>query len=257
MGENKDEPVEHIWISGRLNMTKDPNSDLVTYAWQNPITGKRIPDSKSEGEALFASFHADHRTLDPGTPCRHHKIATRPERMVTSDTSPYQDITLQPEVAVEHIWISGRLNMTKDPNSDLVTYAWQNPITGKRIPDSKSEGEALFASFHADHRTLDPGTPCRHHKIATRPERMVTSDTSPYQDITLQPEVGSSTYMLPWLDEEFSMDNPCLNLDRQDHLNGLVYGMSCDTPQYSICMIEKNPPKTGSKENMIEGNYST
>ncbi|XP_013175936.1 PREDICTED: uncharacterized protein LOC106124037 isoform X1 [Papilio xuthus] len=56
MGENKDEPVEHIWISGRLNMTKDPNSDLVTYAWQNPITGKRIPDSKSEGEAMFASF---------------------------------------------------------------------------------------------------------------------------------------------------------------------------------------------------------
>jgi hypothetical protein len=46
--------------------------------------------------------------------------------------------------------------------------------------------------------------------------------------------------MPPWLDEEFSMDNSCLNLDRQDHLHGLVYGLPCDTPQYSICMIGKN-----------------
>lgn len=43
--------------------------------------------------------------------------------------------------------------------------------------------------------------------------------------------------MPPWLDEEFNMDNSCLNLDRQDHLIGLVYGLPCDTAQYSVCMI--------------------
>ncbi|CAH2056492.1 unnamed protein product, partial [Iphiclides podalirius] len=104
---------------------------------------------------------------------------------------------------VEHIWVSGRLNMTKDPNTELVTYLWLNPVNGKRLPDPKTDGEHLYG-----------------------------------------------IYMPPWLDEEFSMDNPCLNLDRQDHLNGLVYGMSCDTPQYSICIIEK----TGHKpmENAIE-----
>ncbi|KAF9809299.1 hypothetical protein SFRURICE_015762, partial [Spodoptera frugiperda] len=47
------------------------------------------------------------------------------------------------------------------------------------------------------------------------------------------------TYMPPWLDEEYTMDNSCLNLDRQDHLVGLVYGLPCDTAQYSICMIGK------------------
>ncbi|XP_068622282.1 uncharacterized protein [Battus philenor] len=106
---------------------------------------------------------------------------------------------------VEHIWISGRLNMTKDVNSDQVVYAWQNPINGKRIPDTKSDNESLYGTF-----------------------------------------------VPPWLDEEFSMDNPCLNLDRQDHLNGLVYGMSCDTPQYSICMIEKSTSKAVVKEATVD-----
>ncbi|KOB68224.1 putative odorant receptor 22c [Operophtera brumata] len=41
----------------------------------------------------------------------------------------------------------------------------------------------------------------------------------------------------PWLAEEFTMDSPCMNLDRLDHLNGLVYGMPCDTAQYSVCVI--------------------
>ncbi|XP_073964915.1 uncharacterized protein [Choristoneura fumiferana] len=47
-------------------------------------------------------------------------------------------------------------------------------------------------------------------------------------------------YMPPWLEDEFTTDNSCLNLDRQNHLNGLVYGLPCDMPQYSVCMIEKN-----------------
>ncbi|XP_059058831.1 uncharacterized protein LOC131852206 [Achroia grisella] len=96
------------------------------------------------------------------------------------------------EQPIDHIWISGRLNMTKDA-SDGVKYLWHNPTNGKRIYD-KSQSR----------------------------------DTS------------NELYVPPWLDEEFSMDNSCLNLDRQDHLKGLLYGLPCDTPQYSICMIEKS-----------------
>ncbi|KAL0809823.1 hypothetical protein ABMA28_011315 [Loxostege sticticalis] len=95
------------------------------------------------------------------------------------------------EEPIHHIWIAGRLNMTKDA-SDTVSYSWYNPTNGKKIYDPIHFTDPAFA-----------------------------------------------LYMPPWLDEEFSMDNPCLNLDRQDHLNGLVYGLPCDTPQYSICMIEK------------------
>ncbi|XP_047524447.1 uncharacterized protein LOC125062510 [Pieris napi] len=95
------------------------------------------------------------------------------------------------EEPVEHVWISGHLNMTREND---VIYSWWNPNTGKRIPDPKN---------------------------------------------------GDTGYMPPWLDEEFSMDSPCLNLDRQDHLNGVIYGLPCDTPQYSICMIEKTT-KTAS-----------
>ncbi|XP_052757065.1 macrophage mannose receptor 1-like isoform X2 [Galleria mellonella] len=86
---------------------------------------------------------------------------------------------------IGHIWISGRLNMTKDATENI-NYVWYNPANGKRIYDS------------------------------------------------LQNEISYGLYVPPWLDEEFSMDNSCLNLDRQDHLNGLVYGLPCDTPQYSI-----------------------
>ncbi|KAM3955617.1 macrophage mannose receptor 1 [Aphomia sociella] len=94
------------------------------------------------------------------------------------------------EQPISHIWISGRLNISKDATDD-VNYMWYNPTNGKRIYDSVNDEQyGLFVP--------------------------------------------------PWLDREFSMDNPCLNLDRQDHLNGLVYGLPCDTPQYSICMIEKS-----------------
>ncbi|XP_039747998.1 macrophage mannose receptor 1-like [Pararge aegeria] len=110
---------------------------------------------------------------------------------------------------IEHIWISGRLNMTKDIPTDKITYFWHNPANGKRIPDPKS-----------------------------------FSDTS----------IG--LYMPPWLDEEFSMDSSCLNLDRQDHLNGLIYGLPCDTPQYSVCMIEKSTTKL-AVENNTEGYESS
>ncbi|PZC84847.1 uncharacterized protein LOC110369609 [Helicoverpa armigera] len=95
------------------------------------------------------------------------------------------------EEPIEHIWVSGRLNLTKDLTTDAVHYSWYNPNGGKRIPDPRS-GDAK-----------------------------------------------TGLYMPPWLDEEFSMDNSCLNLDRQDHLVGLVYGLACDTAQYSICMIDK------------------
>ncbi|XP_072937739.1 uncharacterized protein [Epargyreus clarus] len=106
---------------------------------------------------------------------------------------------------VEHVWISGRLNMSKDQNTDLLSYSWYNPGNGRRIPDHKSFGDSV---------------------------------------------VG--LYMPPWLDEEFSTDSPCLNLDRQDHLNGLVYGLPCDTPQYSICMIEKSSSKSNQAETLSE-----
>ncbi|XP_026736681.1 macrophage mannose receptor 1-like [Trichoplusia ni] len=102
------------------------------------------------------------------------------------------------EEPIEHIWISGRLNMTKDVATDTVSYAWYNPLNTKRIPDPKGLADS------------------------------------------------SSAYMPPWLDEEFTMDNSCLNLDRQDHLIGLVYGLPCDTPQYSVCMIEKATKTTSS-----------
>uniref|UniRef100_A0A2A4JEZ4 C-type lectin domain-containing protein n=1 Tax=Heliothis virescens TaxID=7102 RepID=A0A2A4JEZ4_HELVI len=100
------------------------------------------------------------------------------------------------EEPIEHIWVSGRLNMTKDVSTDTVHYAWYNPNGGKRIPDPKAMGDSKLG-----------------------------------------------LYMPPWLEEDFSMDNSCLNLDRQDHLVGLVYGLACDTAQYSICMIEKSLPK--------------
>ncbi|XP_028033716.1 uncharacterized protein LOC114245666 [Bombyx mandarina] len=92
---------------------------------------------------------------------------------------------------VEHIWVSGHLNITKDIATDAVTYAWYNPSNGKRLPDPKSFADNI------------------------------------------------GLFMPPWLDTEFTMDAPCLNLDRQNHLSALVYGLACDTPQYSICMIGK------------------
>ncbi|XP_045508349.1 uncharacterized protein LOC123704105 [Colias croceus] len=88
---------------------------------------------------------------------------------------------------VEHIWVSGRLNVTRD-TSDELTYTWYNPSTGKIIPGPKS---------------------------------------------------ADALYIPPWLSEEWSASNACLNLDREAHLTGLVYGMKCDTPQYSVCAIEK------------------
>lgn len=106
---------------------------------------------------------------------------------------------------VEHIWISGRLNMTKDVNTDGIAYLWYNPINSKRIPDPKSFGDSAIG-----------------------------------------------VYMPPWLDSEFSMDSSCLNLDRQDHLNGLIYGLPCDTPQYSVCMIEKSTSKLQQNESTPE-----
>ncbi|XP_053621401.1 uncharacterized protein LOC128681491 isoform X2 [Plodia interpunctella] len=93
---------------------------------------------------------------------------------------------------IGHIWISGRLNMTKDA-TDTVSYTWYNPSNGKRIYDSVHAADAATLGL----------------------------------------------YVPPWLDDDFSLDNSCLNLDRQDHLNAIVYGLPCDTPQYSICMIEK------------------
>ncbi|KAI8441620.1 hypothetical protein MSG28_015184 [Choristoneura fumiferana] len=94
------------------------------------------------------------------------------------------------EEPVRHVWISGRLNMTKDISTDAVTYLWYNPVNKKRIPDPKNFGQQVFGA-----------------------------------------------YMPPWLEDEFTTDNSCLNLDRQNHLNGLVYGLPCDMPQYSVCMI--------------------
>ncbi|RVE53141.1 hypothetical protein evm_002238 [Chilo suppressalis] len=44
MGENKEEPIRHIWISGRLRMTKEQQSDSITYTWYNPSNGKTIND---------------------------------------------------------------------------------------------------------------------------------------------------------------------------------------------------------------------
>lgn len=111
------------------------------------------------------------------------------------------------EEPIGHIWISGRLNMSKDA-ADAVTYSWQNPANGKKIYDPMHYNDPAF-----------------------------------------------TLYMPPFLDEEFSMDNSCLNLDRQDHLTGLVYGLPCDTPQYSICMIEKSIKPVGL-ENVTEG-YET
>ncbi|XP_060808594.1 uncharacterized protein LOC106138571, partial [Amyelois transitella] len=92
------------------------------------------------------------------------------------------------EEPIGHIWIAGRLNMSKDAN-DAVSYLWYNPANGRRIYDSVHVSDAATLGL----------------------------------------------YVPPWLDDDFSMDNSCLNLDRQDHLNALVYGLPCDTPQYSIC----------------------
>ncbi|XP_063631401.1 uncharacterized protein LOC134802692 [Cydia splendana] len=97
------------------------------------------------------------------------------------------------EQPVEHIWISGRLNITKDLATEDIKYGWYNPFNNKAIPDPKTRRNS------------------------------------------------QGIYTAPWLDEDFTRDNSCLNLDRQDHLKGLVYGLPCDTPQYSICMIEKSP----------------
>lgn len=43
--------INHIWISGRLNMTKEVTNDAVTYGWYSPSNGKRIPDTKALGDA--------------------------------------------------------------------------------------------------------------------------------------------------------------------------------------------------------------
>ncbi|XP_049882439.1 uncharacterized protein LOC126378290 [Pectinophora gossypiella] len=96
---------------------------------------------------------------------------------------------------VDHIWVSGRLN-----NTDSSVLAWYNPTNNKKIQDAKAIGDA-----------------------------------------------NSATFVPPWLDEEFTMDSPCLNLDRQDHLKGLVYGLPCDVLQYSICIIGPSPRKLSSQ----------
>lgn len=48
--------VEHIWISGRLNMTKDVNTDGIAYLWYNPINSKRIPDPKNFGDSTIGVY---------------------------------------------------------------------------------------------------------------------------------------------------------------------------------------------------------
>ncbi|KAI5632076.1 lectin c-type domain-containing protein [Phthorimaea operculella] len=114
---------------------------------------------------------------------------------------------------IGHIWLSGRLNTTRDGKSEDLTFFWTNPATYKRIPDH-SFAEANIANV----------------------------------------------FIAPWLDEDFTMDSPCLNLDRQDHLKGLVYGLPCDVPQYSICMINKNIPTSSTVavvENTTTGYEST
>ncbi|KAG7312627.1 hypothetical protein JYU34_000944 [Plutella xylostella] len=57
-------------------------------------------------------------------------------------------------------------------------------------------------------------------------------------------------FVPPWLEDDYvtPAEGGCLNLDRQDHLVGLVYGLPCDTPQYSICMIEKAVKVTTKKQ---------
>ncbi|VVC89703.1 unnamed protein product, partial [Leptidea sinapis] len=48
--------VEHIWISGHLNMTKDPVSDVTAYSWWNPATSKRVPDPKGDFPGLYLTI---------------------------------------------------------------------------------------------------------------------------------------------------------------------------------------------------------
>ncbi|KAJ2939316.1 hypothetical protein O0L34_g13414 [Tuta absoluta] len=100
------------------------------------------------------------------------------------------------DTPIGHVWLSGRLNTTRDGKSDDLTFYWTNPETNKTIPDR-------FPTL------ADP-----------------------------------NVFVAPWLEEDYTMDSPCLNLDRQDHLKGLVYGLPCDVPQYSICMIDKTIPTT-------------
>lgn len=50
-------------------------------------------------------------------------------------------------LAIEHIWISGRLNMSKDINTDAINYAWYNPNNAKRIPDPKAFGDSTIGLY--------------------------------------------------------------------------------------------------------------
>lgn len=52
-------------------------------------------------------------------------------------------------LAVHHVWISGRLNMTKDVTSDAVSFVWYNPNNRRRIHDVKTGGNSgtLYVSI--------------------------------------------------------------------------------------------------------------
>lgn len=50
-------------------------------------------------------------------------------------------------LAVNHVWVAGRLNMTKDINNDIVSYSWSNPSNGKRVPDPKTFGDTTSGLY--------------------------------------------------------------------------------------------------------------
>lgn len=53
-------------------------------------------------------------------------------------------------LAIDHVWIAGRLNMTKDSEANI-NYMWYNPYNGKRILDNgqlKDPSLGLYVSFN-------------------------------------------------------------------------------------------------------------
>nr|CAD7392077.1 unnamed protein product [Timema cristinae] len=46
---------------------------------------------------------------------------------------------------------------------------------------------------------------------------------------------------LPWVDKDLSYTLPCLNLDRENQIEGLAYGMNCEVPQAFICEFIDRP----------------
>ncbi|XP_077299485.1 uncharacterized protein LOC143920478 [Arctopsyche grandis] len=69
-------------------------------------------------------------------------------------------------------------------------------------------------------------------------EKDVCEWLDPDAHTTIEGPQENTTNCRPWCDEYNSPEYGCLNLDRENHLQGFLYGMPCNTVQNSICLLD-------------------